>query len=98
MGQYGHRNMYYLIGLPGWTRFGYSPVWLGRSPSGLGPAAQYLLTGQWPTPQMATWWSQQRGAVSPSNELQLLQTQAEQLRTQLKAIQQRIEELEKSSS
>ena len=47
-----HRNMYYLTGLPGWMRFGYSPGWVGRSPSGLGPCAEYLMTGQWPTAQM----------------------------------------------
>ncbi len=42
MGGYGHRNMYYATGLPGWVRFGYSPGW-----GGLPPAAQYLQnTGQ----------------------------------------------------
>ncbi|MBA7595571.1 hypothetical protein ES703_02535 [subsurface metagenome] len=58
MGGYGHRNMYYLTGLPGWMRFGYSPGWVGRSPTGLGPAAQYLLHGTWPTPQMDYYWQQ----------------------------------------
>jgi hypothetical protein len=47
-----NRNMYRLTGLPGWMRFGYSPGWVGRSASGLGPCAEYMLTGQWPTPQM----------------------------------------------
>ncbi len=47
------RNMYYMTGLPGWMRFGYSPGWVGRSASGLGPGAEYMMTGQWPTPQMA---------------------------------------------
>jgi len=47
-----NRNMYYMTGLPGWMRFGYSPGWVGRSASGLGPGAEYLMTGQWPTPQM----------------------------------------------
>ena len=56
MGGHGHRNMYYLTGLPGWMRFGFSPGWLGRSPTGLGPAAQYLMYGQWPTPQMNYSW------------------------------------------
>lgn len=51
-----HRNMYNLTGLPGWMRFGYSPGWVGRSPTGLGPAASYLMTGQWPTPQMQAAW------------------------------------------
>ena len=46
------RNMYYATGLPGWMRFGYSPGWAGRSASGLGPCAEFMMTGQWPTPQM----------------------------------------------
>lgn len=53
-----HRRMYELTGLPGWMRFGYSPGWLGRIPSGLGPCAQYLMAGRWPTPQMDTAWQQ----------------------------------------
>ncbi len=53
---YRHRWWYYATGLPGWMRFGFSPGWLGRSPTGLGPCAQYLMTGQWPTPQMAAAW------------------------------------------
>ena len=40
---YRHRRMYNLTGLPGWMRFGYSPGWLGRSPTGLPPTAQWLL-------------------------------------------------------
>lgn len=35
--------MYYLTGLPGWLRFGYSPGWLSRSPTGLPPMAQWLM-------------------------------------------------------
>jgi len=46
MGGYRYRWMYYLTGLPGWMRFGFSPGWLGRSPTGLGPCAEYLLTGR----------------------------------------------------
>ncbi|MCK4352276.1 DUF5320 domain-containing protein [candidate division WOR-3 bacterium] len=51
-----HRYMYYATGLPGWVRFGYSPGWVGRSPYGVGPAAQYLMYGTWPTPQMNYSW------------------------------------------
>jgi len=40
---YRHRYMYYLTGLPGWLRFGFSPGWLGRSPTGLPPTAQWLM-------------------------------------------------------
>ncbi|MDI6840597.1 MAG: DUF5320 domain-containing protein [bacterium] len=53
---YRHRWMYYATGLPGWMRFGFSPGWVGRSPYGLGPAAQYLMYGTWPTPQMNYLW------------------------------------------
>ncbi|MFO7866887.1 MAG: hypothetical protein R6V02_08785 [Candidatus Aminicenantes bacterium] len=53
-----HRWIYQMTGIPGWMRLGYSPGWAGRSPSGLGPAAQYLMTGTWPTPQMASAWRQ----------------------------------------
>jgi len=56
MGGHGNRNMYYQTGLPGWMRFGYSPGWVGRSASGLGPAAEYLMGGTWPTPQMQAAW------------------------------------------
>lgn len=39
------RNMYHLTGVPGWMRFGDSPGWAGRSPTGLSPTAQYLMQG-----------------------------------------------------
>jgi hypothetical protein len=58
MGGYRRRNMYYLTGLPGWMRFGYSPGWVGRSPTGMPPGAQYLMqTGQ--MPQFSAWMQQQ---------------------------------------
>jgi hypothetical protein len=61
----GNRNMYYLTGLPGWMRFGYSPGWQGRSPTGLGPGATYMMTGQWPTPQAQAYWqAMQAGQAS----------------------------------
>ena len=53
-----NRWMYQLTGLPGWMRFGFSPGWAGRSPMGLGPAAQYLKYGTWPTPQTSYAWQQ----------------------------------------
>ena len=40
---YRHRRMYYLTGMPGWIRFGYSPGWMGRSPTGLPPTAQWIM-------------------------------------------------------
>ncbi|MBC8357701.1 MAG: DUF5320 domain-containing protein [Candidatus Aminicenantes bacterium] len=60
-----HRWMYNLTGLPGWMRFGFSPGWVGRSPTGLGPAAQYLMYGTWPTPQMDYAWQQGQLPFSP---------------------------------
>lgn len=65
MGGYGHRNMYYQTGLPGWMRFGFSPGWLGRSPTGLGPGANYLTTGQWPTPQAQAYWGAMQAGQAP---------------------------------
>jgi hypothetical protein len=35
--------MYYLTGMPGWLRFGYSPGWVDRSPTGLPPTAQWIM-------------------------------------------------------
>jgi len=55
-----------MTGLPGWMRYGFSPGWMGRSPSGLGPAAQYLMYGTWPTPQMENAW--QDGRIPYSRE------------------------------
>ena len=111
-----HRRMYELTGSPGWMRFGYSPGWMGRSPSGLGPCAQYLMTGAWPTPQMDIAWQQGQlphqsvpgfpvpgfatpfdpwGAaeLTPEEELAFLKAEAEQIRDELKTIENRIKEL-----
>lgn len=98
---HGHRWMYYMTGLPGWMRFGYSPGWVGRSATGLGPCAEYLMTGQWPTPQMAAawgvgpWGAPAPGTMPPEQELSMLRSQAEALGSQLDQIAKRIEELEK---
>lgn len=62
----GHRWMYYATGLPGWMRFGFSPGWVGRSPTGLGPGASFLTTGQWPTPQAQAFWSGMQSGQVPS--------------------------------
>jgi hypothetical protein len=61
-----HRRMFELTGLPGWMRFGYSPGWQGRSPSGLGPCAQYLMSGTWPTASMNDAWAQGRMPYPPA--------------------------------
>ena len=59
------RNMYNMTGMPGWMRFGYSPGWVGRSASGLGPGAEYLMTGQWPNPAMAAAWQGMQAGQQP---------------------------------
>lgn len=101
MGGYGNRNMYRMTGLPGWMRFGYSPGWQGRSPSGLGPCAEYLMTGRWPTPQMEQAWQSRQApmgagfAMGPEQELAFLKSRADLLSQQLENVRKRIEELEK---
>lgn len=62
---YRHRYMYYATGLPGWMRFGFSPGWMGASPTGMGPTASYLLTGRWPTPQAQAWWQAMQAGQVP---------------------------------
>ena len=107
----GHRWMYQMTGLPGWMRFGFSPGWAGRSATGLGPGAEFLATGQWPTPQaQAAWQAMQSGqfgspyagaagagafAGQPPDELGFLKNQAEFLQSQIDQVQSRIAELEK---
>jgi len=89
------RNMYYATGLPGWMRFGYSPGWGG----GPGPCAQFLMTGQWPTPQMAAAWQAMQGGApgpvpDPGAQLQMLKSQAEMLEAQLGQLRETIAQLE----
>ena len=57
--------MYYATGLPGWMRFGFSPGWVGRSPTGLGPCASYMMTGEWPTPQAQAYWQGMQSGQAP---------------------------------
>jgi hypothetical protein len=88
--------MFYLTGLPGWMRFGYSPGW-----GGMPPGAAYLAqTGQFPAFQ--SWLSAQGpwaagpwgwGQPSREQEIAWLQGQAQALEAQLNAIKQRLEEL-----
>ena len=97
--------MYYLTGLPGWMRFGYSPGWADRSPTGMPPGAQYLTqTGQ--MPQFASWIQQQASAGAPvapmgmpavpkEQEISMLESQAQMLGDQLEQIKKRLEELRK---
>lgn len=91
------RNMYYATGLPGWMRFGYSPGWVGRSPSGLGPCAEYLMTGQWPNPALAAAWQGMApsavGQPGQPQRLAFLQAQANLLEQQLQALREQIASL-----
>jgi len=57
--------MYHATGLPGWMRFGFSPGWVGRSATGLGPCASYMMTGAWPTPQAQTYWGAMQSGQAP---------------------------------
>lgn len=98
-----HRNMYYATGLPGWMRFGYSPGWAGRGGRGPGRRTQYIMTGQWPTPQLAAaegpgfapHSAAQVGTASAPVTLAALRAQAQLLTEQLVALSDRIEELER---
>ncbi len=100
-----HRWLYHMTGQPGWMRFGFSPGWVGRSATGLGPCAEYLMTGQWPTPAAAPWWGApgwtwpgfQPPSGAPESELSALKAQAQWLESQLEAITKQIEELEKEA-
>jgi len=102
-----NRYMYYATGLPGWMRFGYSPGWAGRSASGLGPCAEYLMTGRWPfaaqQPPAGAYYpptgaGQPFPAVAPEAQLSALRAQAQILKSQLDEINNRIEELDKKQT
>ncbi|MGC9530473.1 MAG: hypothetical protein ACP5G2_07725 [Candidatus Bipolaricaulaceae bacterium] len=89
------RNMFYMTGLPGWMRFGYSPGW-----GGMPPGAQYLaqtgqvpsfstwLGQQWPT---APWWGQP--TVGRDQEVAWLSAQAQALEGQLAEVKRRLDQL-----
>jgi hypothetical protein len=103
------RNMYYATGLPGWMRLGYSPGWVGRSPSGLGPCAQMLMTGQWPAPMAGAYpppppvvggpaatAAAPTGQVGREQQLAFLQAQADMLQQQLQRIREQVQQLQES--
>ena len=96
--------MYYLTGLPGWIRFGFSPGWLGRSPTGLPPTAQWLLqSGLLPQymQYLQTTAPMPLGApVTPTyskeQEKEMLEQQVKALEEQIGAINKRLKELSES--
>jgi hypothetical protein len=96
MPKHGCRNMYWLTGQPGWMRFGYSPGWVGRSPTGLGPCAEYLQTGRWPFPQGFQPGEHQRApGFTAGDERSFLKAREEFLSRQLEEVRKRLEELDK---
>ncbi|MCW3135707.1 MAG: DUF5320 domain-containing protein [Canidatus Methanoxibalbensis ujae] len=95
----GYRWMFYLTGRPGWLRFGFSPGWLGRSPTGLPPTATYLMqTGQ--LPRFVSWMKEQwkqppTAAPTKEQEISMLEEEAKFLEEQLHQIKQRLSELKR---
>ncbi|UYZ39683.1 MAG: DUF5320 domain-containing protein [Candidatus Methanospirare jalkutatii] len=97
----GYRWMFYLTGRPGWLRFGFSPGWLGRSPTGLPPTATYLMqTGQ--LPRFVSWMKEQwkqppttTAAPTKEQEISMLESEAKFLEEQLQQIRKRLDELKR---
>ncbi|MFX0067956.1 MAG: DUF5320 domain-containing protein [Promethearchaeota archaeon] len=101
--------MYNVTGLPGWLRFGFSPGWIDRSPTGLPPTAQWIIqSGQ--LPQFQSYLQTvPRTQISPTpappaitplmpelskeQEKQMLEKQEDFLGQQLEAIKKRLSEL-----
>jgi len=91
------RNMYHATGLPGWMRFGFGRGRGGRP----GPCAQFLMSGQWPIPQLAAAWQAMQGQpASPAAPVQLeaLKAQDEMLEAQLTQLREMIAQLEPSEA
>jgi len=81
--------MYYATGLPGFMRGGS----FGRGGGMGGPCAQYLMTGQWPTPAMQAAWQDMaaQGAMAPSTPAVDPHQQVAMLQAQIEALQQQLE-------
>ncbi|MEM3733893.1 MAG: hypothetical protein QW158_02980 [Nitrososphaerales archaeon] len=103
---YRWRRTYYLTGLPGWMRFGYSPGWVGRSPTGLPPTAEwimssglmpqfreYLRTGRL-SPAAAPYPT--HAPLSKEEEVRMLEEQSKAIASHLNAVRKRLEVLRKS--
>jgi len=100
--------MYYLTGLPGWMRFGFSPGWLGRSPTGLPPMAQWIMQNSSyqgmpesyyprpfypPSPTSPSPYNYPPTVPTKEEEKRILEEQLNYLESQIEAIKQRIKEL-----
>ena len=100
---YRHRRMYYATGMPGWMRFGYSPGWLGRSPTGLPPTAQRIASsgalpqyqeylGVPPAPATAPWMLG-TASLTKEQERQMLEQQARDMELQIADVKRRLDEV-----
>lgn len=85
-----NRNMLRLTGLPGWMRFGYSPGWVGRSSSGLGPCAEYLMTGSWPAGIQGPTQFVAPPATGLAAQMTALQESIQSLAARVAAMEQRL--------
>lgn len=100
--------MYYLIGLPGWTRFGYSPGWIDRSPKGLSPTAEWVMSNGL-MPQFREYLRIRHASPTPSfqpigtsiskeEEIRMLEERSKVIESNLDSIKKRLEEFKKSST
>ncbi|MGB9727994.1 MAG: DUF5320 domain-containing protein [Nitrososphaeria archaeon] len=99
---YRRRNMYYLTGVPGWLRFGYSPGWVGRSPTGLSPTAEWMISSGL-VPQYRSYLAggpatSMQPPLSKEEEIRMLEEQAKAIEEQLNTIRGRVEMLKKTPS
>ncbi|MGQ4832594.1 MAG: DUF5320 domain-containing protein [Candidatus Asgardarchaeia archaeon] len=112
----GYRWRFRMTGIPGWLAYGYSPGWVGVTPTGLPPFAQWLIdTNQmnnflqylqqtfprylygspYATPMSTVPPLGTLPALSPENELKLLEEQKAFLEQQLQELKKRLDELKK---
>ncbi|MGB9757774.1 MAG: DUF5320 domain-containing protein [Candidatus Bipolaricaulaceae bacterium] len=84
------RHMFYLTGLPGWLRFGFSPGW-GIIP----PGAAYFLGRGWCPAPWAAWGPRPAYPWTEEAEIQRLSAWAEALEEELRAIKERLDALTK---
>jgi hypothetical protein len=99
--------MYNITGLPGWIRFGYSPGWRDRSPTGLPPTAQWLVQSgnlQKYLQDMQKKNIPPATAQSPipqfpiytnEQEKSMLEQQVQMMESQIQAVRKRLQELDK---
>ena len=82
------RNMFNLTGQPGWMRFSYSPGWIGRSATGLGPCAQILMSGdQLPFQNTQTTINSESRLDFLKNQMSILENQLSEIKSQINAIE-----------